>query len=486
MAKIQTITGQWDETCTRSSNLTINALKQPVIRDVIMYAEPRMLSTLIVSGAKSPWDTVPMDTTLKTKIGTIPKSDLIGGNAYRYKIMGRIQKKSVINGQIGSSGADGTFQLSVRDNYLTPGMSAIFYDPNLEARVMGMPTGASGAFIYTFQTVDGTVFNYSTMVAPQAGEKTVFGAFTSFGERSLRGYGRSHYPDEFINHLMIQRKTISLSGDALTDVLWYQLGMTKGWIFEKERQSRLQFMMEDEHSKWFGRSTMKDSAGALLSRSRLIDYETGEEIVKGDGVIPQLEGGNEMYFSGPNGNPTIDDLKDMMTALSKKSNAIKGKLWYVVTGIDGYANAQDLLQNYAVQNLGGKSNIEVGAEEWEVGYDFNTFNYAGNKLVFVQHPMFDDEERFSARGTDGKLVQSSMMIFLDMGMDEKGRTNMEIKGKGAYGINRTMVTAYINGLTGDSDEVLSSVDAKEFNMLKQDGIFIYNTQSCGLGRKIAA
>jgi len=146
-----------------------------------------------------------------------------------------------------------------------------------------------------------------------------------------------------------------------------------------------------------------------------------------------------------------------------------------------------LLRDYAINSLGGHSNVNVGQAEWgDVRYDFNTFNFAGNKLVFVQHPLFDDEERWSARASDGALVQSSMMIFLDMGMDEKGRRNVEIKGKGAFNINRTMVTAYINGLTGDSDEVLSSVDAKEFNLLKEDGIFMYNTQSCGIGRRIAA
>lgn len=489
MAKIQVISGSWDETCTRSRNLTANQLKQPIIRDVIMYAEPRMLSTLIVSGAKSPWDTVPGDTKLKTNIGKIDKADLIGGNAYRYKIMGRIQKKSIINSQVGTSQPDGTFQLSLRDNYITPGMVVIFYSPLIQARVMSMPTGGASAWTYTFQTTDGTVFDYATHVAPQAGDKSCFGAFSSFGERSLRGYGRSHYPDEFINHLTIQRKTIAISGDALTDVLWYQLGMTKGWIFEKERQMRLQFMMEDEMHKWFSFSTMKDSTGNLLPVSRLIDFETGEEITIGDGVIPQIDGGNSMFFSGVNGAPTIDDLKDMMKALIKKSNAIKGKVWYVVTGLDGYAAAQELLRDYAINSLGGKSNIDVNAggdRDWEVGYNFDTFNFLGNKLVFCQHPMFDDEEKFSARGADGNLLQSSMMVFLDGGMDEKGRRNIEIKGKGAYGINRTMVSAYINGLTGDSDEVLSSVDAKEFNMLKQDGLFIYNTQSCGLGRKAAA
>lgn len=488
MGKITVYQGRYDETCTVSANLTENQQKKPVIRDVIQYAEPRMLSTLIVSGAKSPWDL--QGTNTKNKIGKIPADKLIGDNAYRYNVLGRIQKKTVINSQIGSSGVDGTFQLSLRDNYIVPGMIVTFWD-GLQARVQGLPGGGINNWVYSFQTSDKSVFSYANSVAPQSGEKSCFGQFTSYSERSLRGYGRTHFPDQFINHLGIQRKTIALSGSALTDVLWYEYEGAKGWIFEKERQGRIQFMMEDEWAKWFGKSTMKDSSGNLLAVSNEIDPETGEQVVRGDGILEQIKGGNEFYGSDVDGSADIDDVVDMMRVLEKKSNSVYGKMWYVVTGTDGYGKLQDLFRDYRVNFMGGRTNLtdsqtqKVGGEDIPVGGNFDTFNIHGNQIVVVKHPMFDDEERFSQRGSDGRLLQSSMMIFLDMAT-VAGRSNIEIMTKGAYGINRSMVSAYLNGLTGDSRDVVSSADAIEFNMLKEDGIFIYNTMSCGIIYKSAA
>jgi len=484
--KIQVYSGKFDKTCTVSSNLTANQAKMPVIRDVIQYAEPRMLSTLIVSGAKSPWDL--QGTNTRTKIGTIPSDKLIGDNAYRYNVLGRIQQKSFINSQIGSSGADGTFQLSMKDNLLYPGMVVVFHSPELQARVMATPSGGPGNYIYSFQSVDGTVFSFATHVAPQSGDKTCFGAYTAYEEKSLRGYGRTFYPDQFINHLSIQRKTVAISGSALTDVLWVHFNGTKGWMFEKERQSRLQFMMEDEHNKWFAKSTWRDASGNLLPQSRLTSTENGEPISIGDSVIEQIKGGNEAFGSGVDGGATIDDYADMMETLEKKSNSVYGKMWYVITGTDGYGRAQDILRDYHVDFMGGRTNVDgsntqkAGGEDIVVGGNFDTFNFRGNQLVFVKHPLFDDEERFSQRGADGRLIQSSMNVFLDMGK-VNGRSNIEILGKGAYGINRTNVSAYLNGLTGDGSDVVSTVDAKEFNMLKEDGIFIYNTTSCGILHK---
>lgn len=484
--QIKVYSGRFDDTCTVSSNLTENQAKMPVIRDVIQYAEPRMLSTLIVSGAKTPWD-LQNDNT-KTKIGTIPSDALIGDNAYRYNVIGRIQQKSSINNQIGTSAADGSFQLSLKDNYITPGMNVSFWNPTIEARVMGNPTGGAGNWIYSFQTVDGLPFSYATTVAPQPGEKTCFGNFTSFSERSLRGYGRTHYPDQFINHLTLQRKTVAISGSALTDVLWVQFGKVKGWMYIKEQQARLQFMMEDEYSKWFGKSTMKNADGSLRLVSAQIDPETRLPIVKGDGIIPQIEGGNELSGSDVDGSATIDDLIDMMTLLEKKCNSVYAKLWYVVTGTDGYGKAQQLLRDYRVDFMGGRSVLtdsqtqKVGGQDIPVGGNFDTFNVNGNQIIFVKHPLFDDEQRFTEYGSDGKLLQSSMMVFLDMS-PVNGKANIEIMGKGAYGVNRTMVSGYIEGITGRTGSFTSSVDAVEFNMLKEDGIFIFNTTSCGIIRK---
>lgn len=461
----------------------------PAIRDVISYSEPRMLSTLIVSGAKAPWQTVTGVDDFKTKIGAIPSSQLIGDNAYRYNIMGRIQQASVINSQIGSSGSDGTFQLSLKDQYLYEGMNVSFgYARYFQARVMSGPSGGPNNWVYSFQSVDGTLFNYATMVTPQAGEKTCFGAFTSYGERSLRGFGRTHYPQQFINHLGIQRKTIAISGSALTDVIWTMYAGKKGWFYEKERQARLQFMMEDEHNKWFGRSTMKDQYGNLRQQAFLQDTK-GDYITTGDGIIPQLEGGNEQWGSATNGMFTLQDFKDMMKTLKKKSTALFGNRWVVVTGSDGYSNAQEVLQAYWIATGGRivQNQKNGGGADIEVGNSFDTFNFEGNSITFVQHPMFDDEQRFPLAASDGGLYQSGMYIFIDMGINSNGVQNMEILSKGAYGINRSMNYYYLDGVTGEPGITpVSSIDAKEFNMIKEDGIFIYNTTSCGIGYRSAA
>lgn len=485
--KIQIYAGKFNETTTTSNNLRDNQQKMPVIRDIIEYTEPRMLSTLIVSGSRRPWELLNTNQA-KAKISKIPAADLIGDNAYRYNVQGRIQQSSNIVAQVGTSGANGSFQLQMEDNYLTPGMIAVFYDQSVHARVMGVPSGSQGNFVYSFQTMNSLPFVFATAVAIQPGQQTCFGGSTAFGENSYRGYSRSHFPDQFVNHLTIQRKTCAISGGAMTDVLWVSFNGMKGWMYQKEVQGRLQFMMEDEFAKWFGKSSMKDANGNLLVNSGVIDPETGNPIVTGDGLIPQIEGGNEAFTSGTEGEVTITDFKDMMQTLEKKSNSVYNKIWYVVTGTEGYGTAQDILQQYYVNDLGGRVNAGlnnaagVGGQDINVGGNFDTFNVAGNTIVLVKHTFFDDEQKFPRRNGFGKLIQSNLFVFLDMGSNAAGTSNIEIKSKGAYGINRSMVTAYINGLTGAEGNVVSSVDAKSYEMLKEDGIFIYNTTSCGLLR----
>ena len=480
--KIQTIQGKWDDTCTTSNNITENALKKPFLREIMEYAEPRMLSTLIVSGAKTPWDLRNGDTeAVKTKIGKIPDGQLIGDQAMRYKVQGRIQQKTVVLAQVGTTSPDGTFVLRMKDSYLYPGQMVKFYQDYFYARVMGAPTRVAGGWNYTFFNPN-TLFD-STIHLHPTGESYAFGAFTSYSEGSLRGYSRSHFPSEFINHMTTQRKSYGLTGDALTDVTWYIADGSKGWRYSKEIQLRLQFMMENEHAKWDGQSSMRDSAGNLLPRSSEVDPETGFEIIRGDGVIPQIQGGNEHYGSASNGKATIDDLQDMMKTLEKRSNSVYGKLWYVITGTDGYTHLQGLLRDYWVNNMGGRSTNgsstqAIGGENIPVGGNFDTFNFGGNQLIAVKHPGWDDQEKWYERGSDGELLRGNMLLFVDPGTTE--RPNMEIITKGAYGLNRSLVEAYINGLTGGTEKPLHSVDAVSYELLKQDMIVMYNTASSGI------
>ena len=493
MSQIQIKSGKFDATCTTSASLIENQAKQPIIREIMEYVEQRSFATLITSGATSPWDLKIGNTkAAKTKIGQIPAGKLIGDNAYRYNIMGRIQEPSVINSLVSNDTTTGVFVLSMKDNMLYPGMNTKFYSDNFYARVMSAPTGSAGNFLYTFQSTDGTAFDWNAHVAPQQGEKLAFGAYTSYSEGSLRGYSRSFFPSTFINHLGIQRKALSITGSALSDVTWVEYGMAKGWMFHKEQQARIQMTLEDDHAKVNGVSTMKDPVtGALLTRSRQIDPETGFDIVFGDGLIPQIEGGNDMYASGPDGNATIEDYKDMMNMLEKKSNSTYGKRWYVVTGTDGYANAQEVLRDYWLNNLGGRTNSGPG-DDIEVGGNFDRFKFAGNVLTFVKFVDWDNDKKWFERGSDGKLLRSKMNLILDageVGSNPNGSVNggnIEILTKGAYGVNRSMVTTYLNGMTGLAGKtIFSPTDALSYEVLKEDGIFVYNTTSCGIIRSSA-
>ena len=53
-----------------------------------------------------------------------------------------------------------------------------------------------------------------------------------------------------------------------------------------------------------------------------------------------------------------------------------------------------------------------------------------------------------------------------------------MRTRGREGVNRNMVWYYKNGMTGDG-KAESSVDGKEFQMLKENMLVNYNPKSCG-------
>lgn len=490
--KIQITEGTWNGDCTTDLNLTQAHAKDPAAGydKVIMYAEKRYLMTFIAAGATNGEFTVPRTTdAYKTRIPSVPDSELIDGNAWRYKVMGRIQKASVILAEVGvatagSASAGGFFQLKMRDNMLVYGMNAMFWNGKM-ARVMAQPAGGPGGYVYQFQCYPGDTFSYSTWVTPQVGEKTCFGGFTTYGERSLTGYGRTFYPEDYIQHFSIQRKGQAITGDANANrVLWYATSTGKGWIYWIEAQARAQFLKEDDFRLKWGRSTMKDVNGNLLPAPSMFDLETNMPIYAGDGLYPQIEGANDMEASGTDGSSTWDDLVDMSKTLKKKSDSDGGQLFYIVTGMDGASNAHAQAMAHGAQNIYlsyslPQSNDKVGGTDVTIGWWFQKFNIEGNQFILVIDPDMDNEEMFPRRLSNGNLAMSSTMYFLDASPNASGRPNIEIRTKGREGVNRNLVYYYKNGMTGDGKPE-DAIDGKEFQMLKQNMLVIYNTKSCGI------
>ena len=478
------VRGTFSADCTLESDLIRNQQKFPAIRQMLERVDQRQLTTLLTSGAIGPYG---IDINKPTKFGKIKEGQAIGDNSLRFNVMGRIQKATTILSQVGGTNADGTFQLIMKDNYIYKGQMVVFYGNRFSAMTMSEPTKVAAGWLYSFQHPQKEIFVFATHVAAQpSGTYTCFPSTTGYGEKSLKGYGRDQFPDTFIVDMTTQRKTVSISGDAATDVLWYEYmssnGPVKGWKFEKVRQAESQWAMENEYAKIFGISTMKNSDGSRAGVANLTDNETGNGIIMGDGIEEQISGGNELYGSGVNGEATEDDFVDAMKLLTKQSStSTTGVNIIFMTGIDGYYNAQKKMARFiATQNAQLKQDVTGGAEI-EVGYHITKMNFAGSSVSFVQHPLFDDELRFPERGNDGQLIMSSTYIGGDLGsfMD----SNIEIIPKGAYGINRSNITTTINGMTGLPGDALSEEDAWKMAMLKQDLLVIYNTKKWIIIRK---
>lgn len=477
-------------------HLVTNHLLDPTknIDKVIMYAEQRYLMTLLTSGARESRYTAAGVTpaggdTVKTKIPEIPQGEMVSSNAWSYKIMGRIQKASEIIGTAavgtptaGTTTRGGEFKIYLKDDYLTIGMNCVF--PNGEhARVMSRPIGYTGRFLYHFQCFPGKTFAWSTWIGTVTGKKTVFGGYTSFGERSRRGYGNYHYPDRYIQHTTKQRKSISLSGDVnANEVIWYEVNGGKGFSYEAEAQMRTQFLLEDEYRLWWAESTMRDQYGNLLNHPAMQD-EYGNDIVAGDGYVQQIKGANDMDTSGTNGAATWDDISDMTKALKKRKNRISGSQFVVVTGSDGMANAHEIaLSRYSssmpLVQIQAQSNQAGGAEP-VVGFNIKKLNIAGEQLIFVENPMMDDDMKFPARLSNGNLRMSNTFYFMDLDVDNLGKPNVQIRTRGRSGVNRNMVYLWENGMTGEG-KADNPIDAKAFHMLKENLLAVYVTATNGI------
>lgn len=469
------------------------------IDKLIMYAEKRYLTTLLVSGATDSKSAMFGFTpnkgkdTVATAIKPVPQGDMISDNAFYYKLIPRIQRGAEVVGTAaigtpttGTAAEGGFFTLNIRGEQGTPvithQMNVTFRNGKL-ARVMTVPRKVGdNLYQYRFQCYPGDTFDFNTWVGTQPGQKLVFGGHTTVGERSRRGYGYFTYPDRYVQHTTKQRKSFSISGDAnANDVVWYEVNGMKGFAFEAERQLRQQLLLEDEDQKWTGRSTMRDAYGNLLTSPGMYD-ENNEPIVAGDGVDAQIEGANDAITSGVGGKPTYDDFADMIRRMKKKRDFEGSYPFFAVTGDQGVQWAEEIIGAKAVEmgmSFVVNQSDAIGGAEVSVGFKFRKLNVAGETVIFVENPQWNDPEKYPFKTSYGYDIKAGSYTFLDMRPLEGGKRNMEILTRGRSGVNRNLVYMWERGMTGGNEAPTTPVDADAFHMLKENAIVIYDTSTCG-------
>ena len=480
-------------------HLVYNHLTNPDMKwdQLIQYAERRYLFTMLVSGVDSPFQSYKGQapakgdkSTIKTVIKPLPQGTGTDNKYWKFAVMGPVCRETVITKFIGTptkgdTTRGGVFTAVAKDNTLKHQMNVQF--PNGKyARIMreGRVQG-DGGVILDFQCYPGDTFDKNTWMM---GKSTVFGSFTTVGERSRMGYANFYTPDSYINHTTTQRKAFSISGDAAAQgIVWYELQGKKGFSYVAEKTVRQQFLFEDEDQKWNGISTMRDQFGNLLSNPSMYD-EKGEPIIAGDGFNEQIRGFNEFVASDSDGLPSMDDISDMLNQLEQGRDNDDPTPWYCITGAAGMAKARKIGQQLN-QQMNIQYHMELdpnsqtyGGQKIGTGYNIITLNINGKQVIFVENPTLNNLRKHPAVGPNGESVASATMTFMDKGHAGSQDNAVEIRTREGNGINRNLVYGWFDGMTGGPEKPLHPGDFKSFHMLKENMVCVYRPKANGIIR----
>jgi len=447
--------GTYGKETQESNALVTNLLKYPEIAKTLIRQYPQYSLNYFIDGTSR-----------------FAKEELIGENAFRWPILGRLNRPSTCTGVITGNGVgNSTFTVEFQENYLNPNDVVRFSDES-QAIIMGEPVPSAGGYLFSFilQTNDPLATIAASAVAAGLTVNTVGSAFP---EGSDRGYENHVYPDWYINHIGINRKSKSITGSALTDVTWIENNGQRVWFFTDEKLMREEFMYQKELDSWYSTSTM-DANGV----STVIGTD-GKPIVKGDGILRQIDAANVDTYSGQLTEKMLTDFLAQLQLNTGNTNAH----WMVFTGTAGKVAFHEAMKDLVYPSGNLVYDAAVG-QEVEIGVNFTSYNALGSRLTLVHNQLFDDPNLHGNNidPVSGFPKESFRMVFLDMGTTD-GVSNIERKVKGAAGIDRGMIIKYISGMVNPFNqaqmEAANARDAFTCEVLCESGIIVRNPLSCG-------
>ena len=447
--------GTYGKETQESNALVTNLLKYPEIAKTLIRQYPQYSLNYFLDGTSR-----------------FAKEELIGENAFRWPILGRLNRPSTCTGVLVGTGlGNSIFTVEFEENYFNPNDVVRFADES-QAIVMGEPVPSVGGYTFSFILQTNEPLAVITAAAVVAG-LTANTVGSAFPEGSDRGFENHVYPDWYINHIGIARKSKSITGSALTDVTWIENNGQRVWFFTDEKLMREEFLYQKELDSWYSTSTM-DANGV----STVIGTD-GKPIVKGDGVLRQIDAANVDTYNGQLTEKRLTDFLAQLQLNTGNQNAH----WMVFTGTAGKVAFHEAMKDlvYPAGNL--VYDAEVGADT-EIGVNFTSYNALGSRLTLVHNSLFDDPNLHGNNidPVSGFPKESFRMVFLDMGTTD-GVSNIERKVKGAGGIDRGMIIKYIPGMVDPFDQksmkAANSRDAFTCEILCESGIIVRNPLSCG-------
>ena len=447
-------TGTYSKDTIENNSLVTNLLKYPEISKALIRQFPQYSLTYFLEGT-----------------GRFAKEELIGDNAFKWAILGRLNRPSTCTGVGAGTGVGNTtFTVEFVENYLNPN-DIVRFKSGTQAIVIGDLVVSGGGFTATLKLQTNSI----TAVFAAADRTAGFTANTagsSFPEGSDKGFENHVYPDWYVNYLTTSRKSKSITGSALTDITWIENNGQRLWFFTDQNMVMEEYLYQLELSRWYGRSTMDANGGGLVTDV------SGKTLVSGDGMLAQIDSANVDTYTG---NLSEDIILDFIANLSLNTGK-KDNSWMVFTGTAGRVAFHRAMRDLIFQGDAMIYDIDAG-RDISIGVNYNVYYALGHKITLVHNPLFDDPNLHTdIDPQSGYPKESYRMVFMDMGVTN-GIANVEVKVKGAGGVDRGMIVKYIPGMVNPFDQKsMVSSNAKDgftCEVLSESGLIVRNPLSCG-------
>lgn len=485
-----TSTGTYGRGTTAANALNANLLQHPEIARTLISLYPRYSMTYLLERTRR-----------------MASEKVLGDNSYEWKVMNRLNRKTMIQATGGSAIAAGSTDAALK---FEPSSGGGAEDQFNLFDVIRFPSGATGLIV---AGPTSNAYEVEAITAITAADNTVGQVVGRIGSAFPAGstgadVGENNvYPDTYKNWMTINRKKCTITGKDATDVSWIENNGQSLWYFTKEQQMMDQFMYEQELQRWYGQTSVASAAtnysatntdiissiatGTYADGStRAISTTTDGSFTIGDGVLAQISSSNQASYSA--GTLTEDIITEFIGKISLNAQGAEGNEWVVFTGTEGriafHRAMKDLIVAPAGAMTGGSMADVKAGSDISLGGNFTSYYALGNKITIAYCPVFDDPHVHGASGGtnsfgDTRLKESMKMVFMDFG-STSGVSNVELITKGANGINRSLVKKYVGGMVNPYDTksmmAANGDDRFQCHVLSESGIIVRNPLSCGI------
>lgn len=491
---MKTTTGSFGVDTQSSNSLVTNMLKYPEISSTLIQQYPRYALTYLLE-----------------RTGRFADVKVMGDKSFEWKVLGRSNRAITAHTSYSLSSSSSAAEIEFIEAAAEGALLSV-HDVVMDAAGnVGQVTHALAAnatevagnkpTVVTTTAKNSSTGGYGYKINFPNGHAAITVASgigvigTAFGEGSLGSQVSEYttYPDTYKNWLTLNRRKLSITGAALTDVTWIENNGSKLWYFTAEKLFTDEFMYQLELQRWFGKTNMAAAdADGYPGESGAASFAAGDNALMGDGILAQIDSANAgTYDPGTDEGLTEDNLARFIAKLSRNAKSPEGNEWVVFTGTEGRYQFHKAMKDISVgatAATGGTMQSMKTGSDVALGVNFVSYYVLGNKMTVAYCPVFDDvnvhgSSAAGAAGASSGGTMSGKMVFLDFSSVD-GVPNIQLVAKGHDGMNRNYIKKYIPGMVNPYDQksmlAANGDDSFTCQIMSESGVIVRNPLSCGV------